>query len=368
LDSNRCANTLREKARCFLALSSGRNKAEGDRLEKSFSAACQKMARYSSQVAAWPNFFIVGAANSGTTSLYTCLNQHPQVFLPALKEPHYFAHVRPSYEQRYMRTYVTGESAYLRLFHRGAGYPAIGEASPSYLFDVEAAARIRRVLSHAKIIMLLRDPVERAHSHYLMDLREGVQREHFYRAIEEDWYRRQKGWGVSHLYVELGLYAAQVRRYLSTFGSKQVLILMFEELRRASENGKSALARAFRFLEVDPEYLDRIDTTYAENSYGVARWSWARRLAGSNRVRRLGQILVPPSLGSNQAVKRLIFQRFFVKSAPRPEMDPRAKDLLCSIFDPDIRALEELLQRHLPDLRHTWEARPAVRQIRKVAI
>jgi hypothetical protein len=326
------------------------------------------MARHLAQLPAWPNFFIVGAANSGTTSLYTCLNQHPQVFLPALKEPHYFAHVRPSYEQRYMRTYVTEQNAYLKLFRSGAGYPAIGEASPSYLFDVEAPARIRRFLPHAKIIMLLRDPVERAHSHYLMDLREGAQSEHFYRAIEEDWYRSQKGWGVSHLYVELGLYAEQVSRYLNTFGSQQVLILMFEELRRASENGKSALAKVLRFLQVDPDYLDRIDTSYAENSYGVARWSWARRLAGSNRVRRVGQILVPASFGSNQAVKRLIFQRFFVKSAPRPEMDPRAKDLLCSIFEPDIRALEKLLQQRLPDLRHTWEAQPEVGQIRRVAI
>ena len=326
------------------------------------------MARYSAQVAVWPNFFIVGAANSGTTSLYTCLNQHPQVFLPALKEPHYFAHVRPAYEQRYMRTYITEENAYLRLFRRGVEYPAVGEASPSYLFDAEAPSRIRRVLPNAKIIMLLRDPVERAHSHYLMDVREGVQREQFYRAIEEDWYRSRKGWGVSHLYVELGLYAEQVRRYLSTFGGKRVLILMFEELRRASENGKSALAKVLRFLQVDPHYLDRIDTSHAENSYGVARWSWARRLAGSNRVRRVGQILVPPRLGSNQAVKRLIFQRFFVKTAPRPEMDSRAKDLLCSIFDPNIRALEELLQRRLPELRHTWEMRPKMGPIRKVAI
>jgi len=332
------------------------------------TAPVEKMGRLSGQAAAWPNFFIVGAANSGTTSLYTCLNQHPEVFLPALKEPHYFAHLRPAYEQRYMRTYVTEEKAYLKLFRRAAGYRAIGEASPSYLFDAEAPLRIRSVVPHARIIMLLRDPVERAHSHYLMDVREGVQDQHFYEAVEEDWYRSEKGWGRSHLYVELGLYAEQVDRYMSAFGSDQVLILMFEELRRASQNGKSALAKVLRFLDVDVSYLDRIDTSYAENSYGVARTKWARRLAGSNRVRRIGQILVPPSLGSNQAVKRLIFQRFFVKSAPRPEIDPRARDLLCSIFDPDIGVLEERLDRHLPDLRLTWEQLPNLGQMRVVAI
>jgi hypothetical protein len=324
------------------------------------------MGRLSAQV--WPNFFIVGAANSGTTSLYRCLNQHPEVFLPALKEPHYFAQVRPSYGQRYMRTYVTEKKAYLKLFRGGAGYRAIGEASPSYLFDAEAPLRIRSVVPHARIIMLLRDPLERAHSHYLMDVREGVQDQHFYKAIEQDWYRSGKGWGRSHLYVELGLYAEQVDRYITTFGPEQVLILMFEELRSASLNGKSALAKVLRFLEVDMSYLDRVDTSYAENSYGIARWGWAQRLAGSNRVRRLGQILVPPSLGSNQAVKRVIFQRFFVKSAPRPEIEPGARDLLCSIFDPNIRALEERLDRRLPDLRRTWEFASQLGQIRDVAL
>jgi hypothetical protein len=307
------------------------------------------------QISEWPNFLIVGAANSGTTSLYTWLNQHPEVLLPALKEPHYFSQIRPSYEQRYMRTYVTQERAYLKLFRGGAGYRAVGEASPSYLFDAEAPLRIRSAVPHARIIVLLRDPVERAQSHYLMDVREGVQDRPFYEAIEEDWNRSRKGWGISHLYVELGLYADQVKRYLTTFGSDQVLILMFEELRRTSQNGKSALAKVLRFLDVDVTYLNQIDTSYAENSYGVARWSWARRLAGSNRVRRVGQILVPPSLGSNQTVKRLIFQRFFVKSAPKPQIDPRGRDLLCSIFDPNIRALEAYLGRALRDLRHSWK-------------
>jgi hypothetical protein len=150
------------------------------------------------------------------------------------------------------------------------------------------------------------------------------------------------------------LYSGQVKRYLNTFGSKQVLILMFEELRRVSQNRKSALAKVLQFLDVDVSYLDRIDTSNAENSYGVPRWSWARRIAGSNRVRRVGQILVPPRWGSNQTVKRLIFQRFFVKSASRPQIDLRARELLCSIFDADIRALEAYLGRALPDLRHTW--------------
>src|SRR5437667_3118215 len=168
----------------------------------------------------WPNFFIVGAQNSGTTSLYGYLKQHPDVFMPALKEPHYFAQITPSHEQRYLRTIVRDEAAYLRLFLKAKGYPAIGEASPSYLWDANAPHRIRKAVPHAKIIILLRDPVERAYSHYLMDVREGRQDLPFLQALERDWNRSKKGWSVSQLYVELGLYAEQVRRYLEVFGSR----------------------------------------------------------------------------------------------------------------------------------------------------
>jgi hypothetical protein len=307
----------------------------------------------------WPNFLIVGAASSGTTSIYTYLKQHPEVFLPALKEPHYFAQLRPAWEQRYLFTYVRDESEYLSLFSKAVGFKAIGEASPSYLWCPEAPARIYRAIPEARIIILLRDPVERAYSHYLMNLREGLQRQPFFQALEEDFNRSEKGWGISQLYIELGLYAAQVRRYLDTFGPAQVRVVMFEELRRSAESKKSALAGILNFIGVDPAYLDRIDTSYAENSFGVARWAWAQRLAGSNWARRAGQILVPKNFGANHTIKRLIFQRFFVKSVPRPEIDPTARQWLCEIFDPDLRELEATLGRELPELRRSWTNQPA---------
>jgi Sulfotransferase family len=106
----------------------------------------------------WPDFFIVGAANSGTTSLYMWLNQHPQIFLPPLKEPHYFSQVKPSYEQRYLRTYVTEEKEYLKLFRKEAGYRAVGETSSSYLFTAEAPLRIRHAVPNAKVIFCFGTP------------------------------------------------------------------------------------------------------------------------------------------------------------------------------------------------------------------
>ena len=302
----------------------------------------------------WPNFFIVGAANSGTSSLYAYLKQHPDVFMPALKEPHYFAQLTPSHDQRYLRTIIRDEPAYLRLFRRAEGYKAIGEASPSYLWEANAPYRISRAVPDAKIIILLRDPVERAYSHYLMDVREGLQDLPFCEALQRDWSERSKGWSVSHLYVELGLYAQQVRRYLDIFGPEQVLILMFEELTNSALNGKSVLADVLRFLDLDTAPLPAIDTSLAENGFAAARWSWARRVAGANWARRAGQLLVPVSLGSNHTIKRAVYQRYFVKAVPKPPMAEQAGQWLRSVYEPDLASLEALLGRAFPELRRSW--------------
>jgi Sulfotransferase domain len=307
----------------------------------------------------WPNFFIVGAANSGTTSLYAYLKQHPDVFMPALKEPHYFAQLSPSPEKRYLRTIIRDEAAYLRLFRKAAGYKAIGEASPSYLWEANAPYRIRRAIPDAKIIILLRDPVERAYSHYLMDVREGLQDLPFREALQEDWGRSKKGWSVSQLYVELGLYFEQVRRYLEVFGRERVLVLMFQELASSALNGRSVIPVVLRFLGLNLAPLHELDMRLAENAFATARWGWARRMAGANWVRRAGQILVPASFGSNHTIKRLLYQRYFVKAGPKPSMNEQAGEWLRSIYDPDLRALEGLLGRKLPELRRSWQASTA---------
>lgn len=306
----------------------------------------------------WPNFFIVGAQNSGTTSLYAYLKQHPDVFMPALKEPHYFAQIMPSHEQRYLRTIIRDEAAYLRLFRKAKGYNAIGEASPSYLWETNAPLRIHDAVPHAKIIILLRDPVERAYSHYLMDVREGRQDVSFREALQRDWKQSKKGWSVSQLYVELGLYAEQVRRYLDIFGSQQVLILLFDELTNSALNGKSVVANVLQFLGLSIAPLHQIDTHFAENGFAAARWPWARRMAGANWVRRAGQLLVPISLGSNHTIKRMVYQRYFVKAVPKPAMDEVAGEWLRSIYHPDLRALEAIVGRPLPQLRRSWQESP----------
>ena len=293
----------------------------------------------------WPNFFLVGAAKAGTTSAYAYLSQHPQVFFPRIKEPHFFTQVSLSGKQRFFVEAITDRTVYLRLFRGARGFSVVGDASPSYLWHPDVPRRIRARVPDAKIAIILRDPVERAHSHYLMDYREGVEDLSFYDALVRDMNRREKGWGVSSLYFELGQYARQVRRYFQTFPPNQIRILFFEDFRR---DVKLGLRRLATFLELDTGAIDCIDTSKAHNSYAKPRSELARRLAGAKLSRILGRTVVPRKAG------KFIFEKFFLRRAPKPPIDPRARELLCALYDPDVTELEKTLGYPLPQLRRSW--------------
>lgn len=306
----------------------------------------------------WPNFFIVGAAKAGTTSLYAYLSQHPAIFFPAIKEPHFFTQVQPSAERRFFIEAINKRNAYLRLFSSARGYGVIGDASPSYLWHPKVPLRIREAVPDAKIAMILRDPVDRAYSHYLMDFREGVQHRPFYEALLEDMHSRDKGWGLSYLYFELGLYADQVGRYLAIFPPERVQILLFDEFTHDTRN---ALQEIATFLEVDPAPFRDLDISIAHNAYAAPRNRLMRRLAGSRLSRILGRTVVPHKLGA------FIFQRMFLKEAVKPPIDPRARDLLRSLYEEDLDRLETIVGRRLPSLRHSWNLALASERERVIA-
>lgn len=305
-----------------------------------------------------PNFFIVGAQNSATTALYLYLREHPGVFMPAMKEPHYFSNLIPVRRMRYPVSHVSDRRSYLRLFSPAGERIAVGEASSSYLWELNSATRIQEMIPHAKIIIMLRDPVARAYSHYLMDLREGWANLPFYDALQRDWDSSVKGYGISRLYVELGLYCNQVNAYLKTFGSRAVRVIFFDEFIGSVNRGDSQMLDSIcGFLGLDCDGL-RLragqPVPRVRNGYAEARFEWSRQLAGSRIARRLGQAILPQRAGSTFILKRRLYEPIFLIDAEKPSIDPGAKRWLCDIFDNDIASLERLLGRELPDLRKTW--------------
>src|SRR5215471_4759326 len=223
-----------------------------------------------------PNFFVVGAPKAGTTSLYYYLDQHPQIYMSPIKEPNFFAsEIRPENvadelkaengrdqaelceylhgpmtEKRFGGMVTEGED-YLRLFQGVREEKAIGEASVCYLWSKTAAENILRAVGEARILMILRDPAERAFSQYLDCLARGRLRQSFAKHIEQS--RQDTGgkFTVAYPLLELGLYYEQVKRFLKRFGEKSVLILLHEDY---SGDLKLSLQRIYRFLDVDPHF------------------------------------------------------------------------------------------------------------------
>lgn len=306
-----------------------------------------------------PDFFIVGAAKAGTTALYSFLSQHAQVYMSPIKEPNYFSldinpeHLRPQVKKRLEaenleqyfkegmkrilhRAYLRDEQQYLQLFSAAPVDVKAGEASASYLYSEVAAAEIKKFNPDARIIIILREPASRAYSHYLMDLKLGFVNGDFANALAMDAAAQPKGWGASSLYKELGMYAAQVERYLSTFPREQVLILLHDDLKN---DEKGTLRKIYRFLNIDEEFLANKDGF--RNESAVPSGNIARLLlrSGSLRVKMRNLLEKTP-------LKPFLLKLLYKK----PVMTNKDRDTILQLkreFNNDVQKLSALIQRDL---------------------
>lgn len=278
----------------------------------------------------WPNLFVVGAPKAGTTSLWRYLDQHPDIFMSAVKEPGFLS---GSDSQAAVRD----EESYLALFAGARGEKLRGEASPSYLARQEAARTIRRNIPDARIVISLREPIERTHSSYLSLVSDGVEQRTFQQAVSDDLARRRVPNRPN--YVKPSLYAVSVERYLRKFGDR-VFVLFFEEL---TKEPARVVRELYEFLEVDPSYAERL-VAKPHNQFRAPRNKAIGQLL---HARRLARALVP------RGMRDRLFQAV-MKPASKPELDSESVRLLQETFGPDVAALRELLPRELP---RKWERR-----------
>lgn len=207
-----------------------------------------------------PNFLIIGAAKAGTSSLYEYLKQHPQIWMSPVKETNFFAFegetldFRGPGDQDWISSFsITKIEDYLNLFQGAENKIAIGEASPLYLYSPKAPERIRHYIPETKLIAILRNPVERAYSQFLMFLRDG--REPLYdfaEAIEQEETRILNNWEWAWQYIRVGFYSVQLQRYFDTFDRSQIRVYLFDDF-KTSPN--SILQDIFQFLGVDNSFI-----------------------------------------------------------------------------------------------------------------
>lgn len=175
----------------------------------------------------FPNFLIIGAAKSGTTSLYHYLKQHPEIYLSPVKEPKFFCFYQEKLDwqgpgdQKAILNYVTDIDQYFSLFEGVRNETAIGEATPWYIYSESAVKKIKAFIPDAKLIAILRDPAERAYSHFLHLLREGREPlADFQDALDAEEERTRRNWGWTWQYKSRGLYYSQLKKYFDTFPNK----------------------------------------------------------------------------------------------------------------------------------------------------
>lgn len=199
-----------------------------------------------------PNFFVVGAPKAATTSIARLLADHPSVFVTPIKEPcHFCTDVReqlaPAFERQFhmdLRAYldaperppvhfhpVASAADYARLYEGAEGHPLRGECSTHYLSSRDAPRNLAAYAPDARIVVMLRDPVQRIRSHYAMERSQGKTLRPLLELVEEE---RALGpdahWGNSRYYLGASRYLPQLQRYLRHFPAEQVCVLSFEQL------------------------------------------------------------------------------------------------------------------------------------------
>ena len=210
-----------------------------------------------------PNFLILGAAKAGTTSLYAYLKQHPEIYMSPIKETNFFAlegknldFAGPGDRDFINRFSVNSLEAYCAMFQGISNEIAVGEASPLYLYNPTAAKRIQHYIPAAKLIVILRNPVERAYSSFLHLVRDGRELlRDFAQALSEEENRIRSNWDHIWHYKQMGFYYIQLKRYFNTFDFQQIRVYTFEDF---LTEPVSILKDIFQFLDVDDLFIPDI--------------------------------------------------------------------------------------------------------------
>jgi hypothetical protein len=279
----------------------------------------------------WPNLFIVGAPKGGTTTLWRYLDQHPDIYMSPAKEPNFFLDPIPPVKP-------PSEQAYLELFAGAGGETWLGEASGRYFSDPKTPGLIRSKVPAARIVIALRDPVERAYSSYWHDVKFGVEQRPFAEVVDRelDGSDHPVGSDPERKHVYLGFYSQHVRRFVEVFG-RSVRVGFLEELH--AEPAIEA-ASIFEFLDVDANVARQI-APGAHNVFAQPRHKVAARLMASPRARAGGRAVFPEPVRT--WVENLVLRR-----GKKPPLDEDLRARLREAFEADREPLEQLLGRPVP--------------------
>ena len=293
-----------------------------------------------------PNFLIVGAAKAGTTSLSKYIDAHPDAFICMPSEPKYltstfltFPHQGPG-DAEIDADVVRSLSAYRDLFSDAGSTAAIGEASADSLYYYERAIPvIQEVIGDPRIIILLRDPVQRSFSAYKFLVGLGRETLSFNEALAEEPHRLKENWEFIWAYRGASLYADAVSAYHEAFSDVHVLLL--DDMK---SRPKRTLRSVFAFLDIDKLLSVDAQTvhnrSHAPRSQRLARWR-AAQSGGIATLLQVARTLVP------DRVRQYVRSRLDQWNAQGPSLNVLQRRRLSLFFHDDIQRLERTLDRDL---------------------
>ena len=280
-----------------------------------------------------PNLFIVGAPKCGTTALYQYLRQHPEVFMSAVKEPHFFGSDLQSTK------FIRDRSEYAALFAQAGGSRFVGEASVYYLYSKHAAEEIHASNPSASIIIMLRNPVDMVYSLHSQAVSSGNETiVDFAQALQAE-AERSRGRGIPDiadfpqglLYRDIARYAQQVKRYLDMFGPDRVKIILFDDFARHPE----------KLFRETLEFLGVADTTFQLTFEKVNSNRRLRSVALEHFLKRrttLRQALKRAAPNLYSALYSM-FEGMNAVVAKRDTMPAHLRAELCEQFAPEVQEL-----------------------------
>lgn len=292
-----------------------------------------------------PNFLIIGAAKSGTSSVYNYLRQHPQVFVSPVKEPQFFAYEGESLDfkgpgdEKLNRGAITQWAGYHSLFQAHSNELAVGEASTAYLYSPKAPDRIRYHIPNVKLIAILRNPVDRAYSNFSMLVRDRHETCYdFSAALAQEERRIREHWAPRWYYKQLGFYSVQLARYFDRFSREQIKVYLYDDFAR---NPLGVVQDLFRFLEVDDTFVPDMSRRYNVSGIPKSRTMYAL-IEGPDPIKMLLRRVVPGTLRRRTAAK--LQERNLRRPPP---LAPSLRQELLDLYRDDILRLETLIQQDL---------------------
>ncbi len=296
-----------------------------------------------------PDFLLVGAAKSATSSLHSYLDQHPEIRMPSVKESWFFSFVgnAPNYTSPgILNDMVTELDDYVTLFDGAVAEQKLGDASPSYLYTHEDTIRnIKAIypeeaLSRLRIIISLRDPVSRAFSQYLTMKRVLHEPLDFDGAIDAATIEQRLSgqWNIFYDYTGFGRYYQQVKAFIDAFGRDKVMVLLYEDI---CADPVQTCQSIFRFIDVDASFSPDVETRH-NSVTGEPRLKWLIRILKSqNSIKRRLVSCIPES------ARDLILNSMVKPMLKKTQVSAQTRANLVQSYHDDIRQLETLIDRDL---------------------